>query len=115
MEEKTREQTLTTEAKEEKGTNPIAIFSYIGILFLIPLLVAKDDEFVKFHVKQGITLFLTWMIITFVWIIPIVGWLIGFVGTIFCIVATILGIVNVLRGKKNPLPLIGRFASFWKF
>ena len=27
--------------------------SYLGILVLIPLIAARDDEFVQFHVRQG--------------------------------------------------------------
>ena len=31
----------------------LACLSYLGILILIPLIAAKDDEFVQFHVCQG--------------------------------------------------------------
>ena len=31
----------------------LACLSYLGILILIPLIAAKDDEFVQFHVRQG--------------------------------------------------------------
>ncbi len=31
----------------------LACLSYLGILVLIPLIAAKDDEFVQFHVRQG--------------------------------------------------------------
>jgi len=29
-----------------------AILSYLGILFLVPLLVSKDNPFAQFHAKQ---------------------------------------------------------------
>ena len=31
----------------------LACLSYLGILVLIPLIAARDDEFVQFHVRQG--------------------------------------------------------------
>ena len=31
----------------------LACLSYLGILILIPLIAARDDEFVQFHVRQG--------------------------------------------------------------
>ena len=42
-----------SEVEMAKGT---AWLSYLGILWLIPLLTMKDNAFAKFHVKQGIVL-----------------------------------------------------------
>jgi len=98
-----------------KKGNPVAILSYIGILFIIPLLAAKDDEFVKFHVKQGITLFIAEVITSFIWVIPILGWVVGFGAGIFWFILFILGVINVLKGEKKPLPLIGKFGERFKF
>jgi len=97
-----------------QGKNLIALLSYIGILFLVPLFVARDDPFVKFHVKQGITLFITCLIIGVISIIPIFGWIIGFFAYIVFAVFAIMGIINVLTGKEKPLPLIGKCADYWK-
>ncbi len=97
--------------QEEKKPNLIAIFSYLGILVLVPLLVEKKDEFVRYHVKQGLVLFLAEIVTPFVAWIPILGWIAGAILWIFWIVFTILGIVNVVSGKKKPLPLIGQFAE----
>ena len=45
--------------KKEKGQkNILAIISYIGILCLVPILMKEKDEFVKFHAKQGLVLFI---------------------------------------------------------
>ena len=42
------------------GTNNkgITYLSYLGILALIPFMTEKDDEFVQFHAKQGLNLFI---------------------------------------------------------
>jgi hypothetical protein len=35
----------------------MGILAYIGPLIIVSYLVAKDDPFVKFHIKQGLVLF----------------------------------------------------------
>ncbi|GAH92852.1 unnamed protein product [marine sediment metagenome] len=58
--------------KKEKNTG-MAIVAYI--LFFIPLLTdAKNDPFVKYHVKQGLSLFLVAVVIRIIAYIPIFGW-----------------------------------------
>lgn len=112
MEEKQSE-TVETQVKEK--INPIAILSYLGILVLVPLLIEKKDEFVKFHAKQGLVLLIAEVGTMFISWFPILGWLVGFLGGILWLILSILGIVNVLTNKKNPLPLIGQFAERFKF
>jgi uncharacterized membrane protein len=99
---------------EKKQENAIAIFSYIGILFIIPLLVEKDDEFVKYHAKQGIVLFVAELITGAIMWIPVIGWIVGFVAWVIWLILGITGIMNVLGGKKKPLPIIGQFADRFK-
>ena len=41
----------------------LACLSYLGILVLIPLIAARDDEFVQFHVRQGAKLTILGIII----------------------------------------------------
>lgn len=104
------------EKKETKkeGSNGIAVLSYIGILFLIPLLTNKDDEFVQFHAKQGLVLFIAEVATAFIAWIPMIGWIIGLVAWLLWLVLSIMGIVNVLGGKKVELPVIGQFAKKFK-
>lgn len=96
----------------------MAILAYI--IFFIPLLGdSKDDPFVKFHVKQSLTIFCSYMIVYFLRVFPIIG---GIVWRLFPIVSlgwfvlTIIGIVNAVNKNKKELPLIGQFAEkFFKF
>ena len=92
-----------------------AILSYIGILFLVPLLVCKDNAFAQFHAKQGLVLFIAEVATMFIAWIPILGWIAGFVCYIMWVVLSIVGILNVLGGKQTPLPVIGGFAKKFKF
>ncbi len=98
----------------EEKVNPLAVLSYIGILCLIPLLLEKEDEFVKFHAKQGLALFICEVITMLIGWFPIIGWIIWFIGWILWVILSLIGIINVLRGKKSRLPLIGGIAESFK-
>src|SRR5947209_7437510 len=74
------------------SANTMAILAYLGILLLVPYLMAKNDPFVKFHLKQGLVLLILEIIGTFVYVIPFLGWLVGFVLWIACVALTIIGI-----------------------
>jgi len=96
---------------EQKNTG-MGVLCYLGILVLIPLLTdAKNDPFVKFHIKQGLTLLIFSIIIGVVAAIPILGWIVSIVGSIFTLVLLIMGIINVVNGVEKPLPAIGQYAE----
>jgi len=105
-------QTSTSSVGDDKA---MALLAYLGILVLIPLLVKKDSEYVRFHVQQGLTLLVAeviWVVAS--WIlafIPILGWLITAIGWLILLILFIIGIVNALSGKKAPLPILGGLAK----
>lgn len=104
------------EKKEEKAkVNALAILSYLGFLVLIPLLIEKKDEFVKFHAKQGLVLAIAEIVTLMISWVPIIGWLVWTIGSLAWFVLSIIGIVNVVNGKKEHLPVIGQFAEKFKF
>jgi uncharacterized membrane protein len=97
----------------EKGKG-IAWLSYLGILWLVPMLANKDNAFCKFHVKQGIMLTILQFAVGIVGAIPFIGWFIIWpVGYIFAIVMAIIGIVQSLGGKYWKMPLLGNWAANW--
>ena len=108
------EPTTQTSTSDKKSVNAIAILSYISILFIVPLIVAKDDPFVKFHVKQGITLFIGEIILIVIAMVPFIGWVIAWIGNIVALILAINGIVNVLQGNEKELPLVGKYAETFK-
>lgn len=97
----------SSDVEQNKG---IAALSYIWILFLIPLLTKKNSDFAKYHAKQGLVLFIFTTVVGFIMWIPIIGWLLG----IASFILFIIGLVNALGGKKEPLPLIGKYAEGMK-
>jgi len=86
----------------------MAVLCYFGILVLIPLLTdAKNDSFVKFHIKQGLVLLIADVIISVIYAIPVLGWAIGGIGSLFIFILFIMGIINAAGGQEKELPLIG--------
>ncbi len=99
--------------KKEKNTG-MAIVAYI--LFFIPLLTdAKNDPFVKYHVKQGLSLFLVAVAIRIIAYIPIFGWALVWPLNILLFVLFIIGVMHALNGEQKPLPVIGKFGEKFKF
>ena len=93
-------------AEDVKSGKLMGILSYLSVLVLIPLIVAKDSKFVRFHVNQGLIL----LIINVVFFVlgPILPGLKAIFGLIILVYA-IIGIMNVVKGEAKPLPLIGKF------
>jgi uncharacterized membrane protein len=90
--------TKTGTDQDIEDNKVVAAFSYIWILFLIPMLMKKDSKFCQFHAKQGLILFL----FSFVSWFPIIGWLVG----LAIIVVSIVGIVKTLAGERWEIPFI---------
>jgi len=83
----------------------MAVLAYIGILFLVPLIAAKDSPFAKYHTNQGLLNFLLSIAISIVSaIVPFLG-ILGIATLAFAII----GIINAVKGEMKPLPLIGQF------
>jgi uncharacterized membrane protein len=93
--------------KDVEENKVYGVLAYIGILFLVPLLVAPKSPFAKFHANQGCVLFIASVALSIVWIIPILGWIVGFVGGVAVLVFAVMGIINAINGKMKKLPLIG--------
>ena len=87
----------------------LCIFSYLGILLLIPLLANPDSKYCRYHCNQGLILMLFSIACGIVAIVPLLGWLAALVGAVFALICHIIGIVNTCKGEMRPLPIIGRF------
>lgn len=91
----------------------ISSLAYLSLLFLIPLFAAKDNRYVRYHVNQGIVLFITiiaWGVCKLVLSAVLglwMGWLLR-IGDLLLLAFVVLGIYNAVTGKAKQLPLIGR-------
>jgi len=104
--------TVDKDVEEGKG---IAWLSYLGLLFLVPLLAKKDNKFCKYHVKQGIVLVIVWVIFLIPNVIPLLGQIICGLGYLACLILAIMGIVQSLGGKYWKMPVIGGLAEKFNF
>jgi uncharacterized membrane protein len=77
--------------------------SYVWILSVVMLIIKKDDEFVKFHAKQGLILFIA----SFIGVVPVIGWAIWLV----VVVLDIVGFIKALSGERYKMPVIGDIAG----
>ncbi len=96
-------------AADIEANKIMAVLAYI--IFLIPLLAAKESPFAKFHTNQGLILFIAGVAVTLVGaIIPFLGWFVILpLGCLAVGVLGIIGIINAIGGKAKELPLIGKF------
>lgn len=120
IEEKKVDNTGNSNQNDQSNTILFSILSYIGILWLIPLLVEKNDKVVRFHVNQGIVLFIFDIIgsiavgilsaiFVFIPVISFLGVVIASLFGILCFVLMIIGIVNAANKSEKTLPIIGKF------
>lgn len=105
---------MSEESKKEisqKDRRLYGILAYLGILIIVPFLTAKDDPFVKFHLRQGLLVFIVWMLLFSVPILPSFLYPVNGLISILLIIMVVLGIKNVLDEKEEELPLIGHLAE----
>ncbi len=109
-----------TEAEIQDG-KMMAILAYI--IFLVPLLAARDKKFAMFHTEQALVLIIAWVVIYIgftilsiilskistalscgVGIISILIW-------VAYLIFWILGLMSAIQGKVKELPFIGQYGA----
>ena len=99
------------------------VLSYLGIMFLIPFLCARNSAFAKYHCNQGIILYIFSTVLSLLSNVAVYGMsnlvlpdgLINIYDTftialnLLIWILRILGIIHALRYEKKPLPVIGGF------
>ena len=108
MQNKPKPSATKQDIQENKA---LALISYIWILCLVPLLTKKDSAFAQYHGKQGLVLFIFWVLVNSVAIIPVLGWLIAFFGNIVGILLMVVGLIHVSNEEMKELPWIGQYAD----
>ena len=84
---------------------------YVSVLILLPACVqAHKDDFVKFHLNQGLVLLALATVCGAISQLPYCGKL-GLTLTLLADALSLVGLVHVLRGYKTPLPLVSRITK----
>jgi len=105
------EESATKKPAPSKKPETTVVAALAYLVFFIPLLVAKEDSFARYHANQGLLLLILAVGIQIVGIIiPILGWFVIVpLGYLLVLVFAIMGIVTALKGEKKPLPLVGEY------
>ena len=107
QEESKGEEAASAEQKDIEENKLVAVLSYIGILFLIPMFAKKESKFSQFHAKQGLVLFLLEVLALV--LMPLFG--LGILLNLAAFILSVIGVINVLGGKMVKIPLIGDWAD----
>lgn len=112
-------------SEDVQNNKVMGILAYFGILFLIPLLAAKDSQYARFHTNQGIVLFIFSVALNIIgngisFVISVTSFgILSFVGTLItgliglvCLAFAIVGIVNACSGEPKKLPIIGSITLY---
>ncbi len=108
----------TPDAADVDKNKVFGILAYLWILWLVPLLAAKESPFARYHTNQGIILFLTgigaWVVNFILVFIPIIGWLIMLCVWVCMIALWLIGLIHAIKGECKPLPVIGNLFTIIK-
>lgn len=111
---KKQKHSSSSDAGNEKAC---AILSYIliGIIWYFVDEKMKKNEFVKYHVKQGLVLLIVAIIFSAIASIPFIGFAIGWILWLIEVVLMIIGMINAANNQEKELPVIGKFAEKFSF
>ncbi|MCX7778716.1 MAG: hypothetical protein N2259_00505 [Patescibacteria group bacterium] len=88
-----------------------AIPAYLWVFAFLPYFLKRKDEFVYFHAKQGVVIFIVELFSLLIFPIPFIGQVIGLIGLIFCSLLALRGMLSGLSGKKWSMPWLNRYTE----
>ena len=84
-----------------------AALSYLSFLFVLPHIFCPQDEFAKFHAKQGLKLFIFTILADTLGALTGFGWILSLLRFYFIY----KGMSNAFSGVEEPLPYIGNIGN----
>ena len=112
--------TFMYEEEDIKKNKFFAVISYLPLLFLIPLIFRKKSKFARFHANQGLSLFVTELIVSAIYLI--LKWVFTFfaltglfialnfvMAVVFIVILSLIlvGVMNANGNLAKSLPFIG--------
>ena len=98
------EENIVFNSEDVQNNKVMGILAYFGILFLIPLLAAKDSQYARFHTNQGIVLFIFSVALNIIgngisFVISVTSFgILSFVGTL---ITGLIGLVCLAFAKET--------------
>ncbi len=102
--EEKKEQTKQGDVEENRM---VTYLSYLGILFLVPLVLKRESPFAQFHSKQGLVLTIGWVLGGPLYAFFGLGILVHLAVLIF----SVMGLLQVNSGQMKDLPVVGNLAK----
>ncbi|MBF0471715.1 MAG: hypothetical protein HQL48_10125 [Gammaproteobacteria bacterium] len=84
----------------------MALMSYLGVLVFVPLVMNRDDQYVNFHARQGLVIWIIGIVAIFVLYLPGLGKLLFSFLAMMVMIYSFIGIISVLFTKAWKLPII---------
>ena len=84
-----------------------AALSYLSFLFVLPHIFCPQDEFAKFHARQGLKLFIFTILADTLGALTGFGWILSLMRFYFIY----KGMSNAFNGVEEPLPYIGNIGN----
>jgi len=88
--------------KDVEENKYVAALSYLGILFLVPLLLKKESPFAQFHAKQGLGFCVLFVVGMAIFWFPVIGW----AAALFLFVTDVIALVKTLSGEAWSVPVV---------
>ena len=104
----TPDTTANYDPRDIADNKVMAVLCYLGLLWLIPFLAAKESPFVKYHLNQGLVLLIIGIVAWVLCSIPLIR-ILGWILSIAVFALAIIGIIIVVNGKAQELPVIGKY------
>lgn len=111
-----QEQTQTPapqQSQSQEGDNSklAAVLSYIGPLVIVSYIIGKDNAFAKFHIRQGLVLFVAEVALWILGMVLFMLWPLIYIVNLGLFILSIIGIINAVHGKEKELPITGKYAK----
>lgn len=88
------------------------VLAYLGLLALIPLLTVNDSQYVKWHAKNGLVLWISGIVVVLVLqVIWYLGQFLGCLAMVGVVVVSVVGISKALKGERYRIPIVSDIAS----
>ncbi len=98
------EQVVNTERSVR--SRMMAFMCYLGVLVFVPLAMNRDDEYVYFHARQGLVIWVAGILAIFMLYVPGLGKLVFSFLAMMVVIFSFLGLVSVLLHKAWKLPIV---------
>jgi uncharacterized membrane protein len=97
-------------ARAPRDEKILLVLCYVGLLALVPYLVSRDGEALRFHARQGLALALLGVGCAGLALVPYLGF-IGQLGLAGVLALSIVGIVKALEGARWRMPVAADVAD----